>query len=407
MRLNNHLAGLPGNYLFAEIARRIQQYEPRAPRPLIKLGIGDVTKPLVPAVTDALIRAAHEMGTEDGFQGYPPSLGYPFLRQAIIDAEYTPLGVTIDPEEVFISDGAKTDTSSFPELLSTDAVVAVTDPVYPVYVDSNAMAGRLGRYINGSWERLVTLPCSAENGFVPELPKSRVDLLYLCYPNNPTGTVLKKDQLAKFVNYALENETLILFDAAYKAYITDSSIPHSIYEIDGAERVAIECCSFSKSAGFTGTRCSYSVVPNALKGRLDGEQVSLNTLWKRRIASHQNGVSYPIQRAAAAALSDEGLAQVAAQVSSYMNNAHRIVSTLKDAGLEVYGGLHAPYVWLRTPGGLDSWQFFDKLLHEAQVVGTPGSGFGREGEGYFRLTAFNTEEKTQEALERVLSVLRA
>lgn len=405
MRLNSYLAHLPSNYLFAETARRVAQYEPHATRPLIRLGIGDVTQPLASAIVSAMARAAKEMGTVEGFRGYPPPQGYPFLLQAIIDADYKPLGVSIDQDEIFVSDGAKTDTSALPELLAADALVGVTDPAYPVYVDANAMVGRLGSYENGEWSRLVTLPCTAENGFVPDLPRKPVDVLFLCYPNNPTGTVLTREQLKRFVDYAIETETLIIFDAAYKAYITDESIPRSIYEIEGANRIAIECCSFSKSAGFTGTRCSYTVIPKALRARLDGEPVSLNALWRRRMSSHQNGVSYPVQRAAEAALSREGRVEVARQVSAYMENAHHMVSVLKGAGCEVYGGVHAPYVWLKIPGKMDSWEFFDLLLNEAQVVGTPGSGFGASGAGYFRLTAFNTLTQTQEALARILHVL--
>ncbi len=406
MRLNACLAAMPGGYLFGEIGRRVRAYEPGAPRPIIHLGIGDVSQPLAPAITEAFVRAAREMGTPQGFHGYPPEQGYPFLRQAIVDADYAPLGVRLDPDEVFVSDGAKTDTSALPELLAPDARVAVTDPVYPAYVDANAMAGRLGRHENGEWSDLVLLPCHPGNGFVPELPGRQVDLLYLCYPNNPTGTVLTRAQLARFVEYALETRTLILFDAAYKAYITDPAIPRSIYEIPGAQQVAVECCSFSKSAGFTGMRCAYTIVPKALTGEVDGRSVSLNALWARRVACRQNGVAYPIQRAAAAALSPEGRAQVDAQVRAYLDNAHRIVRTLQGAGLEVFGGIHAPYVWLRTPEGHSSWDFFDLLLHEAQVVATPGSGFGPAGEGHLRLTAFNSAERTQEALDRILAVLR-
>lgn len=405
MRLNTHLAGMPGDYLFAEVARRVQAFEPSAPRPIIRLGIGDVTQPLAPAIVEAAIDAAREMGTSAGFHGYPPEQGYPFLRQAIIEADYAPLGVRLDLDEVFISDGAKTDTSALPELLASDARIGVTDPVYPAYVDANAMAGRLGRHENGRWSALTTLPCRAENDFVPEPPQRPVDLLYLCYPNNPTGTVLTREQLARFVAHARETGTLILFDAAYKAYITDPAIPRSIYEIEGAERVAVECCSFSKSAGFTGMRCAYTIIPKALEAKVDGRPVSLNALWRRRVACRQNGVSYPIQRAAAAALSPAGRRQVAAQIGAYTDNAHHMVQVLSGAGLQVHGGIHAPYVWLKIPDGASSWQFFDRLLHEAQVVGTPGAGFGREGEGYLRLTAFNTAAQTREALDRMLAVL--
>ncbi|WP_024537957.1 LL-diaminopimelate aminotransferase [Comamonas badia] len=405
MHLNTHLIHMPGNYLFAEIARRVSAYAPSAPRPLIRLGIGDVTQPLAPAITQAMAAASLEMGTPEGFHGYPPDQGYDFLRQAILDADYAPLGVQLALDDVFITDGAKTDTSALQELLAPDARIALTDPVYPVYVDSNAMAGRLGNYENDSWSRLATLPCNAENAFVPELPTEPVDMLYLCYPNNPTGTVLTRAQLKRFVDYALQTQTLILFDAAYKAYITDDAIPRSIYEIEGAEKIAIECCSFSKSAGFTGTRCAYTIIPQALTAQVDGQAVSLNALWRRRVASRQNGVSYPIQRAAAAALSPDGRAQVDAQVRGYMDNARQIVTAFTSAGLQVFGGVHAPYVWLRIPGGQSSWDFFDRLLHEAQVVGTPGSGFGPSGEGYLRLTAFNTAEATREALARILAIL--
>ncbi len=406
MRLNAHLAAMPGDYLFAEIVRRVRAFEARAARPLIHLGIGDVTQPLAPAIVDAMARAAHEMGTADGFRGYPPEQGHAFLRRAIIDADYAPLGVRLDEDEVFVSDGAKTDTSALPELLTADARIAITDPVYPAYVDANAMAGRLGRHEGGTWSGLLTLPCHAGNGFVPELPRQPVDLLYLCYPNNPTGTVLTRAQLARFVEHALETGTLILFDAAYKAYVTDPAIPRSIYEIPGAERVAVECCSFSKSAGFTGVRCAYTVIPKTLVATVEGRPVGLNALWRRRIACRSNGVSYPVQRAAEAALLPPGQAQVAAQVRGYTDNAHRIVAALRGAGLEVFGGIHAPYVWLRIPDGHgDSWAFFDHLLQAAQVVSTPGSGFGPGGEGFLRLTAFNTAERTEEALARILAVL--
>lgn len=405
MRLNSNLIAMPGNYLFAEIARRVQAYEPAAPRPVIRMGIGDVTQPLTPAITQAMSEAAREMGTSAGFRGYPPDQGYEFLRQAIIEADYTPLGVRLGLNEIFITDGAKTDTSALPELLAADARIAVTDPVYPAYIDANAMAGRLGHHENGVWTDLITLRCDTSNAFVPDLPSTPVDMLYLCYPNNPTGTVLTREQLARFVDYAHHSGTLLLFDAAYKAYVTDPAIPRSIYQIDGADQVAIECCSFSKSAGFTGTRCAYTVIPNALVARSNGSIVSLNALWRRRVACRQNGVSYPIQRAAAAALSPEGQSQVAAQIQGYMRNAHQIVATLRTAGLDVFGGVHAPYVWVKIPRGLTSWGFFDRLLHEAQVVGTPGSGFGPAGEGYIRLTAFNTAENTSDALQRMVAIL--
>ena len=407
MRLNPHLAAMPGGYLFAEIARRVQAYEPRAPRPIIRLGIGDVTQPLAPAITRALAQAAEEMGTAQGFHGYPPDQGYAFLRQAIIDADYAPLGVALELDEVFVSDGAKTDTSALPELLAADARIAVTDPVYPAYVDANAMAGRLGDYVNGGWSRLLTLPCRADNGFVPELPTEPVDMLYLCYPNNPTGTVLTREQLARFVDYALRTETLILFDAAYKAYITDPAIPRSIYEIPGADRVAVECCSFSKSAGFTGTRCAFTVVPKEVTASAgNGERVALNGLWNRRHTTKFNGTAYIVQRGAEAIYSDEGQQQVKKLVDYYMENARIIREGLQAAGIEAYGGVNAPYIWLKTPHGMTSWDFFDKLLTEVNIVGTPGAGFGPSGEGYFRLTSFGDRENTLRAVERIKNKLR-
>lgn len=405
MRVNPHLAALPGNYLFAEIERRVAARASAAPRPVIRLGIGDVVLPLAPTVTTALVEAAAEMGTVEGFHGYPPEQGYPFLREAIVETEYAPLGVTIGADEIFVSDGAKTDTSALPELLAADARIAVADPVYPVYVDASALAGRLGRYEDGRWTGLVTMSCSARSGFVPEPPDEPVDLIYLCSPNNPTGAVLTRAQLAHFVDHARRTGALIVFDAAYRAYVGDDSIPRSIYEIDGAQHVAIECGSFSKSAGFTGLRCAYTVVPEALVARLDGHPVSLNALWRRRAACRHNGVSYLVQKAAAAALSPAGQREIATQVRTYMDNASRMVDALRGAGLRVFGGTDAPYVWLRVPDGMDSWAFFDHLLDAAQVVGTPGSGFGPAGEGYFRLSAFNSAARTDEALARILAVL--
>ena len=402
MKINTYLATLPAGYLFAEIAKRVKEYAAKNPdADILRLGIGDVTRPLVPAVVDAMKAAADEMGTAKGFHGYGPDFGYDFLINAIIDADYTARGVNIAFDEVFVSDGAKSDVGNLQELFGPDAKIAVTDPVYPVYVDSNAMAGRLGQYENGKWTGLAYLPCNAENGFVPPLPDTKVDVIYLCYPNNPTGTVLTKAQLKKFVDWALENEALIVYDAAYKAFISDPEIPRSIYEIPGAKQCAMECCSFSKTAGFTGTRCAYTIVPKELV--FDG--VSLNRLWGRRQATKFNGVSYPIQRAAAAVYSPEGMKQNMENIAYYHENAKVIREGLQSAGIQVFGGVHAPYIWMKTPNNMPSWDFFDLLLTQAHVVGTPGEGFGPTGEGYFRLTAFNTLEKTKEAVSRIIEVL--
>lgn len=402
MRINDEYGKLPGSYLFAEIARRLKLYQKQHPdADIIKLGIGDVTQPLVPAVIEAMHAAVDEMGKKETFRGYGPDYGYDFLVNAIREHDYAPYGVELDYDEVFISDGAKCDVGNIQELFSADAVIAVTDPVYPVYVDSNAMAGRAGEYIDGKWNRLVYLPCNAENGFVPELPKEHVDVLYLCYPNNPTGTVLTKAQLKVFVDWAKANDTLIIYDSAYKAFITEPGIPHSIYEVEGALDVAIECCSYSKTAGFTGTRCAYMIVPHRVKGlNGNGESVELNAMWKRRMSTKFNGVSYPVQRAAAAIYTPEGKAQVEAVIKGYLQNAGVIHDGLIARGIEVYGGVNSPYIWMKVPGGMDSWTFFDRLLDQCHVVGTPGAGFGPSGEGYFRLTAFNTLEATEEAVRR-------
>ena len=402
MKINTNLATLPAGYLFAEIAKRVKEYAAQNPgTDILRLGIGDVTRPLVPAVVDAMKRAADEMGTPRGFHGYGPDFGYDFLIDAIIASDYAARGVEIGRDEVFISDGAKSDVGNLQELFGPDAKIAVTDPVYPVYVDSNAMAGRLGQYENGQWTGLTYLPCNAENGFVPPLPDKPVDVIYLCYPNNPTGTVLTKEQLQKFVDWALKNDALIVYDAAYKAFISDPAIPRSIFEIPGAKKCAMECCSFSKTAGFTGTRCAYTIVPKELV--FDG--VSLNRLWGRRQATKFNGVSYPVQVAAAAVYSPEGQKQNMENIAYYHENARVIREGLESAGIQVFGGVHAPYIWMKTPNSMPSWDFFDLLLKKAHVVGTPGEGFGPAGEGYFRLTAFNTLENTKEAVSRIIQVL--
>ncbi len=403
MKINAYIARMNKAYLFADIARRVAEYTAAHPgQDILRLGIGDVTRPLSPHVAQAFSKAALDMGTPEGFRGYPPYEGYDFLLDAIIEKEYAPLGVKLTRREIFVSDGAKSDTGNIQELFSPDTRIAVTDPVYPVYVDSNAMAGRLGFQENGVYPRLITLPCTPETGFAPKLPDEPVDVLYLCSPNNPTGTALTYEQLAPIVRWANAHGALIVFDAAYKAYITDKNVPHSIFEIEGARTCAVECCSFSKNAGFTGVRCAYTVIPEELTG-LDGDRpVSIGALWRRRGESKNNGVSYPVQVAAAAALDDTGAREVRALVDGYLSNARVIREGLEKAGFTVFGGVNSPYIWLKTPGQMGSWEFFDALLSRAQVVGTPGAGFGAAGEGYLRLTAFNTPENTQAAVDRIV-----
>ncbi|MBE5776264.1 MAG: LL-diaminopimelate aminotransferase [Clostridiales bacterium] len=406
MKLNPYIAALPAGYLFAEIAKRVKTYSAAHPdADILKLGIGDVTRPLSRYVADEMAKAAAAMGTPEGFRGYGPDYGYEFLINAIIENDYKPYGVNLDVEEVFISDGAKPDVGNLQELFSPDAVIAVTDPVYPVYVDSNAMAGRLGHYEDGKWSKLCYLPCNAENGFVPEVPKGHVDVIYLCYPNNPTGTVLTREQLKPFVDYARAHDAIIVYDSAYKAFISTPQVPHSIYEVEGADECAIECCSFSKTAGFTGVRCGYMVIPKKLTGDAEGKQVSLNKLWQRRTSTKFNGVSYPVQVAAAAVYAPQGKKEIQESIDAYLENARIIREGLEKAGCTVFGGVDSPYVWMKTPGDMKSWDFFDLLLTRAHVVGTPGEGFGPSGEGYFRLTAFNTKENTIEAVKRIVDVL--
>lgn len=406
MKLNPYIAALPAGYLFAEIAKRVKAYSAAHPdADILKLGIGDVTRPLSRYVADEMAKAAAAMGTPEGFRGYGPDYGYEFLINAIIENDYKPYGVNLDVEEVFISDGAKPDVGNLQELFSPDAVIAVTDPVYPVYVDSNAMAGRLGHYEDGKWSKLCYLPCNAENGFVPEVPKGHVDVIYLCYPNNPTGTVLTREQLKPFVDYARAHDAIIVYDSAYKAFISTPQVPHSIYEVEGADECAIECCSFSKTAGFTGVRCGYMVIPRKLTGDAEGKQVSLNKLWQRRTSTKFNGVSYPVQVAAAAVYAPQGKKEIQESIDAYLENARIIREGLEKAGCTVFGGVDSPYVWMKTPGDMKSWDFFDLLLTKAHVVGTPGEGFGPSGEGYFRLTAFNTKENTVEAVKRIVDVL--
>lgn len=403
VKINENYLKLKSSYLFVEVARREQEFVKNNPdADIIKMGIGDVTKPLAPAVIDAFRKAVDEMEDGETFRGYGPEQGYEFLAEAIVE-DYKKYGVLLDTSEVFISDGAKCDTGNIQEIFGTDNKIAVTDPVYTVYVDTNVMAGRTGEMADdGMYEGLTYLKCNAENDFIPELPNESVDIIYLCYPNNPTGTTLTKDQLKVFVDYAKENKSLILFDAAYEAFINEDNVPHSIFEIEGAKEVAIEFKSFSKTAGFTGTRCAYTVVPKQLKGyAADGEEVEINPLWNRRQTTKFNGASYPVQRAAEATYSGEGQKQIREVIDYYMENAKIIRESLTDIGLEVYGGISSPYIWVKTPKNMDSWDFFDILLNDANVVGTPGSGFGPSGEGYLRLTAFNTLENTKEAMDRI------
>ncbi|MFZ5975404.1 MAG: LL-diaminopimelate aminotransferase [Bacillota bacterium] len=405
LNINDNYLYLQGSYLFSNIAKRVAAFKEANPgADIISMGIGDVTQPLVPAAVSAMHKAVDELACEKTFRGYGPEQGYAFLIDAIIENDFAPLGITLARDEVFVSDGTKCDTGNFQEILSTNCTVAVTDPVYPVYVDTNVMAGRAGEYDQSTirYDGIVYLPCTAENGFVPGLPGQKVDIIYLCCPNNPTGTTLTRDQLAVWVDYARATGALILFDAAYAAYITQPDIPHSIYEIDGAREVAVEFRSFSKTAGFTGVRCAYTVVPKELFGvSKSGERVSLNALWNRRHTTKFNGVSYVTQRAAEAIYSPEGKEQVRERIAYYMENARIIREALTAQGYATYGGVNAPYIWLRTPVGMDSWGFFDFLLSTLNIVGTPGSGFGACGEGYFRLTGFNSRENTLRAVERI------
>lgn len=403
--VNTNYLKLKGSYLFAEIARRVQNYADEHPgADIIRLGIGDVTKPLVPAVIDAIREATDEMADSRTFRGYGPDLGYGFLRDPIAKYDYQALGADIHPDEIFVSDGAKCDTGNIQEILSPESVIAVTDPVYPVYVDTNVMAGRSGSWNEekDEYDGIVYLPCTDENHFVPEIPDMHIDVVYLCSPNNPTGTALTRDELQKWVDWARSEGTLILFDAAYEHFITQADVPHTIYEMKGSEECAIEFRSFSKTAGFTGTRCAFTVVPKALMGSDgNGGKVSMYDLWTRRHTTKFNGVSYIVQRGAAAVYTPEGMQQVDSVIREYLENARIILDGLAQIGIRAWGGVNSPYVWLKTPDGMKSWDFFDKLLYEVQVVGTPGSGFGRCGEGYFRLTAFNTKENTEAAIARM------
>ena len=406
ININENFLNLQDSYLFSTVGKKVAEFQKNnADKKIIKLGIGDVTKPIVPAVIEAMHKATDELANAETFRGYGPEQGYDFLRNAIMENDFKGLGIEAD--EIFVSDGAKCDCGNIVDIFCRKNKVAITDPVYPVYLDTNVMSGRSGDYNkeNGMYENIVYMPVTKENNFVPELPKEPVDMIYLCFPNNPTGTVLKKEELKKFVDYAKENKAIILFDAAYEVFITEDDIPHSIYEIEGAKDVAIEFRSFSKTAGFTGVRCAYVVVPKTVFGYTkNGEKVSLNKLWNRRTTTKFNGVSYVVQRAAEATYSEEGRKQILENIKYYQDNAQIIKEGLQEAGFEAFGGVNSPYIWLKTPNNMKSWDFFDKLLEEANVVGTPGSGFGPSGEGYFRLTAFGTQENSIEAIKRIKEI---
>ena len=400
VKINENYLKLPGSYLFSTIAKKVNAYiEANPDKKVIRLGIGDVTQPIAPAIINELHEAVDEMGKAESFHGYAPDLGYGFLRELIANEDYIARNCQISADEIFVSDGAKSDCGNIQEIFDQNCKIAVCDPVYPVYVDSNVMAGRTGEYdeTTGKWSNVIYMPCTAENNFVPQLPKETPDLIYLCVPNNPTGTTLNRDQLKVWVDYANETGAVILYDAAYEAYIAQEDVPHSIYEIEGAKTCAIEFRSFSKNAGFTGVRLGFTVIPKDLKRG----GVTLHSLWARRHGTKFNGAPYIIQKAGTAVYSKDGKAQLKEQVAYYMRNAKVIYDGLKEAGCQVYGGVNAPYIWLKVPEGMSSWEFFDRLLEEASVVGTPGSGFGPNGEGYFRLTAFGTYENTVEAIERM------
>ena len=399
-KVNDNYLKLPGSYLFSNIAKKVAAYgEAHPDAQIIRLGIGDVTQPLAPAIIDALHGAVEEMGHAETFHGYAPDLGYEFLRNAIAKNDYLDRGCDIHADEIFVSDGAKCDSGNIQAIFSVDNKIAVCDPVYPVYVDTNVMAGRTGTYdpAKGTWSDVIYMPCTAENNFIPELPKETPDIIYLCFPNNPTGTTITKDQLQVWVDYANKNGAVIIYDVAYEAYISEDDVPHSIYECEGARTCAIELHSFSKNAGFTGTRLGYTVIPKDLKSG----DVMLHSLWARRHGTKYNGAPYIVQKAGEAVYSPEGKAQLKEQIAYYMKNAKTILEGLKAAGYTVFGGVNAPYIWLKTPDGMNSWEFFDYLLEKANVVGTPGSGFGPSGEGYFRLTAFGSHENTVAAIERI------
>jgi LL-diaminopimelate aminotransferase len=402
--INENYLKLQAGYLFPEIGRRVREYAQANPdKKIIRMGIGDVTRPLTPTIVKAFHQGVEEMAHLDSFKGYGPEQGYDFLREAIAENDYKARGVNIDADDIFISDGSKCDTGNIQEIFGHDNIIAVSDPVYPVYVDTTVMSGKTGTCAtNGYFDGIVYMPCNEANGFLPELPKEKVDLIFLCSPNNPTGTVATKEVLQKWVDFALENKCIILYDAAYFAYITDPDLPQSIFEIEGAEKCALEFRSFSKTAGFTGTRCAFTVIPSALMAYdKEGNAHQVKKLWNRRHSTKFNGVSYPVQKAAAAIYTPEGKKEVTDTIAYYLENARIMRESLVTLGYTVFGGVNAPYVWVKTQGGLKSWEFFDKLLNEANVVGTPGSGFGPSGEGYFRFSAFAERENVLDAMERI------
>ena len=403
-KINENYLKLQAGYLFPEIARRVQEYANANPsKKIIRMGIGDVTRPLVPSVVKAFRLGVDEMAKAESFKGYGPEQGYEFLREIISENDYNSRDIDISAGEIFISDGSKCDTGNIQEIFGHDNKIAICDPVYPVYNDTTVMSGKTGSCkANGYYEGIIYMPCVRENGFIPDLPEEKPDLIFLCYPNNPTGTVATKEELKKWVDYALKNRSIILYDAAYEAFITEEDIPHSIYEIEGAKKVAIEFRSFSKTAGFTGTRCAFTVIPEELEAfDVNGKAHPVKPLWNRRQSTKFNGVSYPVQKAAAAVYSDNGKKEVAEVISYYLENARIMKQSLEEAGYEVFGGVNAPYIWVRTKDEMDSWGLFDKMLQEANVVGTPGSGFGPSGEGYFRFSAFASRDNVYEAMERI------
>lgn len=403
VKINSDYTLLRSSYLFSTIAKKVKEYEQANPDAnIIRLGIGDVTRPLSPTIIDSLHKAVDEMAAAETFRGYAPDLGYEFLRSAIARNDYELRGCDIAADEIFVSDGAKSDSGNIQEIFSKDCKVAVCDPVYPVYVDTNVMAGRAGTYdeTSGKWSNIIYMPCTRETGFLPEIPTETPDLIYLCFPNNPSGSTMTKTRLQEWVDYAVRNKAIIIYDAAYESYISEDDVPHSIYECEGARECAIELRSFSKNAGFTGVRLGFTVIPKTLM--VDG--VTLHSLWARRHGTKYNGAPYIVQRAGEAVYSEEGKKEIRGLVDYYMNNAAYILNGLKKAGYEVSGGVNAPYIWLKTPKGMTSWEYFDYLLNNASVVGTPGSGFGPSGEGYFRLTAFGDADKTKEAVDRIVNM---
>lgn len=403
VKINENFLKLQENYLFVTIAEKVKAYQEKHPeKEIIKLGIGDVTRPIPTAVANAMKKAVDEMLDATTFRGYGPEVGYDFLKEKIIENDYRKRGISFENYEVFISDGIGTDIGNIVDIFDKNNTVAITDPVYPAYLDTNVMSGRSGTFENGQYEGIVYIPVIEENSFIPQLPEKQVDMIYLCFPNNPTGTVITEEELKKWINYAKKNKSVILYDSAYEAYIQDKNIPHSIYEIEGAKEVAIEFKSFSKSAGFTGIRCGYTVVPKELMGYTKkGEQVQINKLWNRRQSTKSNGVSYITQRGAEEVYTKEAQAEISQNISYYMNNVKTIKQGLEKIGFETYGGENAPYVWLKVPEKKKSWEFFDELLENVGVVGTPGVGFGPSGEGYFRLTGFGTKENTEKAVQKI------